>query len=142
MNSKMLTLGGAVILIIGLFLPVVSALGMSVNMIMPPGEGVSGAGLVVVACAVLGGALALINQTKWAVVPALAALAFLVWKYMQLQNLISSGLGDVPPEAAEAMANMMPSINILGWAVMGIGALVMLVGGAMAWKSTAPPSAA
>ena len=141
MNSKMLTLGGAVILIVGLFLPVLSAMGMSVNMLMPPGEGVSGAGLVLVACAVLGGALALINQTKWAVVPALAALAFLVWKYMQLQNLLSTTVGDVPPEAAEAMASMMPTVNILGWAVMGVGALVMLVGGAMAWKSN-PPAAA
>ncbi len=141
MNSKMLTLGGAVVLIIGLFLPVVSAMGMSVNLIMPPGESVSGAGLVVAACAVLGGALALLNQTKWAVVPAVAALAFLVWKYLQLQNLLRSSLGEVPPEAAEAMAAMMPSVNILGWAVMGLGGIVMLVGGAMAWKSN-PPAAA
>jgi hypothetical protein len=139
MNSKMLTLGGAVVLVIGLFLPIVNIFGMSVNLLMPPGQGVSMEGLVLLACALLGGALALINQTKWAVVAGLAALAFLVWKFMEMKNGLSGASGDVPPEAAEALAQM-ASMNYLGWGVMGLGAVVMLVGGAMAWKSN-PPAA-
>ena len=139
MNSKMLTLGGAVVLVIGLFLPIVNIFGMSVNLLMPPGQGVSMEGLVLLACALLGGALALINQTKWAVVAGLAALGFLVWKFMEMKNGLSGASGDVPPEAAEALAQL-ASMNYLGWGVMGLGAVVMLVGGAMAWKSN-PPAA-
>ncbi len=139
MNAKTLTLGGAVVLIIGLFLPVVTIFGMSMNMLMPPGQGVSGSGLVMLACAVLGGALALLGQTKWAVIPALLGLAFLVWKFMEVQNGLSGQSGDVPPEAAEALARL-ASINYLGWGVMGLGGVIMLVGGAMGWKSN-PPAA-
>ena len=42
---------------------------------------------------------------------------------------------------AEAMAALAPSFNYLGWGVMGLGAVVMLLGGAMGWKSSSPPSA-
>lgn len=137
MNSKTLTLGGAVVLVIGLFLPIVSVMGITMNLLMPPGQGVTMEGLVLLACALLGGALALLNQTKWAVIAGLAALAFLVWKFLQVQNGLSGG-GDIPPEAAEMMAALAPSVNFLGWGVMGLGALLMLVGGAMAWKSNPP----
>ncbi len=135
MNSKVLTLAGAVVIIIGLFLPIVTIFGMSMNMIMPPGQGVSGAGLVVLACAVLGGVLALVGQTKFAVLPALAGLAFLIWKFLEVQNGLSGGATDVPAETAAAIAEL-ASMNYLGWAVMGLGAVVMLVGSAMAWKKT------
>jgi len=138
MNSKTLTLAGAVVLIIGLFLPVLTVMGISMNIIMPPEQGVSGAGLVLAACAVLGGLLGLIGQGKWAVVPALAALAFLVWKYMEVHNGLSGqASADVSAEAAEALAQF-ASINYLGWGVMALGGVVMLVGGAMGWKQTAP----
>ena len=138
MNAKTLTLAGAVVLIIGLFLPVVSIMGINANMLMPPGETVSAPGLILLACAVLGGALALVGQTKWAVVPGLGALGFLVWKYMQLQNALSGASGDIPPEAQEMLAALAPAPNFLGWGVMGLGALLLLVGGAMGWKSSAP----
>jgi hypothetical protein len=36
----------------------------------------------------------------------------------------------------------MPSMNLLGWAVLGIGAVVLIIGGAMAWKGSAPAAPA
>ncbi len=139
MNSKTLTLAGAVVLIIGLFLPVLTVMGISMNMLMPPGQSVSGAGLVLVACAVLGGLLALLGQGKWAVVPGLAALAFIVWKFLEVQSGLNGTNTDVPAEAREALSQL-ASMNYLGWGVMGLGAVLILVGGAMGWKS-APPAA-
>lgn len=143
MNSKTLTLAGAVVLIIGLFLPVLTVMGISMNMIMPPGQSISGAGLVLVACAVLGGVLGLLGQGKWAVIPALAALAFLVWKFMEVQNGLSGQAGgELSAEQAQALSQL-ASMNYLGWGVMGLGAVVMLIGGAMGWKGgvSAPPAA-
>ena len=41
MNAKTLTLAGAVVLIVGLFLPIATAMGINVNLLMPPGQSVS-----------------------------------------------------------------------------------------------------
>lgn len=137
MNAKTLTLAGAVALIIGLFLPIISVMGISANLIMPPGQGVTGSGLILAGCAVLGGILALIGQAKWAVIPGLAAVGWLVFQYLEAQKQLSGG-GDMPPEAAEMLAAMSPSMNYLGWGVMALGAVLILIGGAMGWKSSAP----
>ena len=137
MNAKTFTLAGAVVLIIGLFLPIVSVMGISANLIMPGGQGVTGSGLILAGCAVLAALLALVNQAKWAVIPGLAAVGWLVFQFLEAQKQLSGG-GDIPPEAQEMLAAMAPSLNYLGWGVMGVGAVVMLIGGAMGWKSSAP----
>ena len=136
MNAKTLTLAGAVVLIIGLFLPAVNVMGMGLSVLLPGGQ-IQAPGLILLACAVLAGVLALIGQTKWAVVPGLGALGYLVWQFLEGQRALA-GQSDIPPEAAEMVAALAPSMNYLGWGVMGLGALLILVGGAMAWKSAAP----
>ena len=138
MNSKTLTLAGAVVLIIGLFLPAVNVMGMGMSVLLPAGQ-LNMPGLILVACAVLAGVLALIGQTKWAAIPGLAALGYLVWQFLEAQKSLGGG-GDIPPEAAEAMAALAPTLNYLGWGVMGLGAVLILVGGAMGWKSSQPPA--
>jgi len=137
MNAKTLTLAGAVVLIIGLFLPIASVMSISMNLIMPPGQGVTGSGLILAGCAVLAAVLAFIGQAKWAVIPGIAAVGWLVFQYMEASKNLSGG-GDIPPEAREMLAAMAPSLNYLGWGVMGLGAVLILVGGAMGWKSNAP----
>lgn len=133
MNNKVLTLVGAVVLVLGLFLPAASVLGISINVIAPPGQGVSADGLILVACAALGAILALINQTRFAVLPGVAALAFVIYKYLYLQSTLSGATGDA--EAA-AVAGLV-SVNLLGWIVMGLGAALILVGGLLSWKKPA-----
>jgi hypothetical protein len=139
MNSKSITLAGAVVLIIGLFLPALNMAGLGLSLLMPGGQ-IATIGLIPLACAVLAVVLALIGQGKWAIIPGLAALAFLVWKFLEAQSQLS-GASEVPPEAAEMVAAFAPSLNYLGWGVMGLGSVLILVGGAMGWKSS-PPSAA
>ena len=143
MNAKTLTLAGAVVLIIGLFLPVASVASISMNLIMPPGQGVSVIGLILAACALLALVLALVNQAKWAVIPGVVALGFIVWQFLdaksKLDEMTAGTAGaDVPPEAAQMIAAMAPSLNYLGWGVMVLGAVVILVGGAMGFKSRPP----
>jgi hypothetical protein len=131
-NSKVLTLGGAVALVIGLFLPIFTVMGINISLFSPGGE-VSIDGIVILVCAILAGILALLNQTKWAVVPALISLGLLVWNYINIQDQL--GGGSLGAEQA-AMVSEFMSVNFLGWAVMGIGALLILVGGLAGWKKT------
>jgi hypothetical protein len=136
MNSKTLTLAGAVILAIGLFLPIFTVMGMvSINFIAPGGS-VSLDGIIVAVCAALAVGLALVNQTKWAVIPALGAVGVLIYDYMNIQNQLGGASASLSAEQAE-MASAMLQVNFLGWAVMGVGALLILVGGIMGWKKTA-----
>ena len=139
MNAKTLTLAGAVVLIIGLFLPAINVMGMGLSLLMPGGS-ITVSGLILLACAVLAGLLALVNQTKWAVIPGLGAVGWLVFQFLEAQKGLSGG-GDIPPEAAEALAALAPSLNYIGWGAMGVGAVVMLLGGAMGWKSSSAPAA-
>lgn len=139
MNSKLLVPIGAAILIVGLFLPVATVLGIvNINLLMPPGQGVTGIGLVLAACAVLGAILALIGHARFAVIPAVLALALIVWKYIELQQTFSGASvpeGVTPEQVAQV--SQLASVNIIGWLVMGLGAVIMLVAGALAWKRPA-----
>jgi hypothetical protein len=95
--------------------------GVAMNAIWHPGQGVAGLGLSLLGFAALGGGLALGRQSRWAVIPGLAAAAFLVRNYL------------------DAMASAF-SVEPVGWAAMGLGCLVMLIGGALGWKNAAPPA--
>jgi hypothetical protein len=140
MNSKSITLAGAVVLIIGLFLPIFTVMGAISISLFLPGQGVSIDGIVGMACAILAGILALINQSKWAVIPGLIALGLLGYDYFRMQTELSGGGTTITAEQAAAVAEM-ASVNFIGWGVMGLGAVLILVGGAMGWKASAPPAA-
>ena len=139
MNSKIVTLAGAVVLLIGLFLPIFTLMGVSVNFFMPP-DGIQIDGIIVIVCAVLAGLLALVNQAKWAVIPALGALAVVGLNFFKMQSQLSSGMGSLTPEQQE-LASQMASVNYLGWAALGLGGILILVGGIMGWMKKAPPAA-
>ena len=147
MDKKMIAVIGGVILVIGAFLPIVNAAGTSVSF-MFPGEGMSWEGLVLLACGLIGAILAFIGQARHSVWFGLIALGLLVWKYLQFKQLMDqasaalpSGV-ELPPELQAQVAAATPSMNLLGWAVLGIGAVVLIIGGAMAWKGSAPAAPA
>lgn len=137
MDKKLIAAIGGVILIIGAFLPIASGGGQNPSF-MFPGEGTSWEGLVLVACGLLGVILALIGQAKHAVWFGLIALGLLVWKFLDAKKAMDSlnsqiqGV-ELPPE----IAAQVPSLNMLGWGVLCLGALVLIVGGALAWKGPA-----
>lgn len=146
MDKKMIAMLGGVILAIGAFLPVANGGGQSVSFISP-GDDSPIVGIILIVCGALGFLLALMGQAKWAVIPAIAALALVIWKFLQLKSLIDQAASSVPsgtelpPELQAQLAAAMPSMNYLGWGVLVLGGLVMLVGGAMSFKSSTPPAA-
>ena len=145
MDKKLIVILGGVILCVGTFLPIASGAGASVSFMMPGDGDAPVVGILLAVCGALGLVLAFLGQAKWAVIPGLLGLALVVWKYMQLKNLMDQASAmtagvELPPEVAAQM----PSVNYLGWGVLGLGALILLVGGAMAWKgaaASAPPAA-
>ena len=143
MDKKMIAVLGGVILVIGVFLPIANAGSTSVSF-MFPGEGMSWEGLVLLACGLLGAILAFIGQAKHLVWFGIIALGLLVWKYMEFKRLMDQASAALPPgvELPPELASQMPAMNMLGWAVLGIGAIVLVIGGAMAWKGSAPAAPA
>jgi hypothetical protein len=145
MDKKLIAVIGGAILVIGTFLPIASGGGQSVSFMLP-GEGVSWEGLVLCACGLLGAILAFIGQAKHSVWFGIIALGLLVWKYMDAKKAMDamssqvSGV-ELPPEIAAQVAAATPSLNMLGWGVLGLGALVLIVGGALAWKGPSAPAA-
>jgi hypothetical protein len=143
MDKKMIAVIGGVILVIGVFLPIVSGGGTSASFLLP-GEGMSWEGLVLLACGLLGAILAFIGQAKHSVWFGIVALGLLVWKYMEFKKLMDQAGAALPPgvELPPELAAQMPALNMLGWGVLGIGAVVLIIGGAMAWKGSAPAAPA
>ena len=142
MDKKLIAIIGGVILIVGAFLPIASGGGQSASF-MFPGAGTSWEGLVLVACGLLGAILAFIGQARHSVWFGIIALGLVIWKYFDAKKAFDamgsqvSGV-ELPPE----IAAQMPSLNMHGWGVLALGALVLIIGGAMAWKGSAPAAPA
>ncbi len=137
MDKKLIAIIGAAVIVVGLFLPVVSSVS-SISLLIV-GEHVSWVGLFVLACSVLGVVLAFLGMTRHAVWPGIVVLGFLLWQYLEVKSRLDNTIYGA--DAVSMMAGRMPQINILGWAVMGAGALIMIAAGAMAWKGSSAPAA-
>lgn len=135
MNNRMIVLIGCALLIVGTLLPVVDLpqpIG-SINLLLPGGN--VGDGIFVIVLAAIAGLLAFLGKTRHALWPGLLALAFLIWKFFQIQNIVHETRSAV--FASDNGGAMLDSIgmNYLGWAMLLIGAVVVVVGGALAFRA-------
>lgn len=138
MNNKLLALIGAALLIVGVLVPVVSLpIVGSMNLLMPGGN--VGDGIFVVVLAAIAGGLALAGKTRHVVWPGLASLAFIVWKYFQIKSAMDVQLAD--PALAGVLGGSV-QMNLLGWGVLGVGALLLVYAGFSAWKGAPAPGSA
>jgi hypothetical protein len=144
MDNRILALVGVVLLIVGVFLPVVSMpIVGTMNMLLPGGE--LGDGIFILVLALIGGGLALAGKTRHVVWPALLSLAFIAWKYIQLQGSLDEARTRMTDLGADsAMTSSLTDavqMQFLGWAVLGLGGIVLLVAGVLAWKRGGGPTA-
>ena len=146
MDNRILALVGAGLLIVGVFLPIVSLpIVGSMNMLMPGGQ--IGDGIFILVFALAGGGLALAGKVRHVVWPALLSLAFTAWKYVSLQGTLDEARARMTDQmgADSGMASGLTDaiqMNLLGWAVLGIGGIVLLVAGVLAWKGSSGPTTA
>jgi hypothetical protein len=145
MDNRILALVGVGLLIVGVFLPIVNVpiLG-TMNMLLPQGS--IGDGIFILVLALIGGGLALAGKVRHVVWPALLSLAFTAWKYVSLQGTLNEAQARLSDQMGvdSGMSGSLPDafqMNLLGWAVLGIGGIVLLVAGILAWKGKSGPTA-
>jgi hypothetical protein len=145
MDNRILALVGVVLLIVGVFLPIVSLpIFGTMNMLLPNGQ--VGDGIFILAFALIGGGLALAGKTRHVVWPALLSLAFIAWKYFQLQGTLDEArtrMTDIGADSATT-SGLTDAVQMqyLGWGVLALGGIVLLVAGILAWKGKSGPTSA
>jgi hypothetical protein len=136
-NSKVIALIGGVLLAIGVFLPLVRVPKLGTINYINNG---SGDGLIVLILAGVAIALALLERTKHAIWPGIASAAMIAFTFMRLQSRLAEVRERAERELegnpfsgiAEAAAG---AIQLeYGWAVLTFGALMVIAGGALAWR--------
>lgn len=143
MDKKILVLIGAVVMIVGLFLPMIADSTRSMGMLLPPEGGVEWRGVVMLVLALAAAGLALAGQVKHALWPGVAALGFLAYLFFDVKgklDRLQEVLSQIGPETSFSR-DMTMHLASLGWIVLGAGAVIVIVSAAMAWKGGSPPSA-
>lgn len=135
-NRKTMALIGAALLLIGAFLPIVS---LPMIGSMDYFQNGRGDGIFAVGLAVIGGVLALTGLVRHVLWPGLAALALILFTFVNMQSKIGQIRGQLGGNPlAEAMVG---SVQLQwGFAVLFIGAALMTAAGAMAWRRPPPPT--
>lgn len=130
-NSRMIALIGAGLLGIGVFLPLVRVPKLGTLNYFNNGSGDGVIVLLLVGAAV---ALALLNRVKHVIWPGLLSLGLIGFSFIRLQSNLSDVRGvagrDNPFADAAASAVQME----YGWAVLVIGAALIIAGGVIAWR--------
>ena len=136
--SKMVAMGGAALLAIGAFLPLVEVPKRGGVTLMAVGGGWGG--YVMLALAALGAALALLGRTRWAALPGVAALGVLAYAFIQASTEIERarlqlgrGIGDDPLGQLQNFVRVNSTYSY-GWAVLTIGSLALVAAGVLAWR--------
>ena len=133
----MVALGGAVLLALGAFLPLVHVPKRG-GVTLLATEGGWG-GYTVIALALAGAALALLGRTRWTALPGVAALGVLAFAFIRVSTEIErarlrlgEGIGDDPIGQIRNLVRVNSTYSY-GWAVLVIGALALVAAGVLAW---------
>jgi hypothetical protein len=136
MDSRILGIIGGVLLLIGVFCPLiyVEPIQMSVAYI-GSGAGTSWEGLLLILLGIAAIALAVLRKYKLLLVPGIIALAILAYDYFQFKSKMSEmvSAGSASGVDVDSLVSMK-----WGWIVLILGALVLLVAGAMGRNLPAP----
>jgi hypothetical protein len=139
MDSRILGIVGGVLLIIGVFCPLIGIemLGVNISYIGSV-AGTSWEGLVLILLGIAGIALAVLRKYKLLLVPGILALAILAYDYFSFKAKFSEAVAG----AGERSAEIENAVSMKwGWIVLILGALALLAAGAMGKNLPAPGAA-
>ena len=137
-RNKVIVLVGAALLVVGVFLPLVRVPKLGTVSFIADGDW---KGIVVLLLGLAAGVLALIERTEHALWPGLASLGVIAFTFFTLQSRMAEMrgraagvLGD--DRLGERLADVAANAVKLeyGWAVLVIGAILAIAGGALAWR--------
>lgn len=136
-TARILTLVGAAMLAVGVFMPVLDVPKRGTMSLMQ----VEWAGVITLVLAAAAAAAALIGWTRHALWPGVGALGLLGYAYQRTNAEIArsrarlnEGIGEDPFAAVRDLAASNSRIEY-GWAVLALGAALIVVGGLLAWRA-------
>lgn len=140
MNSRILGIIGAILLIVGIFCPIVSILGINLSY-FDSFRMESGAvdGLIIAGLGVISLVIALLNKTRILIVTGLLALGVMAIDFFNFKSKMSEASSSANPELSSTLSNLVQLQ--WGWAVLLLGALLLIVAGILKKKVAAPPMA-
>ena len=135
MDSRILGIIGGVLVLIGMFLPLVTVsveqAGMSQSVsFFDSIRGGSWEGYVLMLCGIASIALAVLRKYKFLIVTGVISLIVVVLNFINMKSSLSKAMGQADPEMLEKMG-VSVNTQYLGWIVLIIGSLILIAAGAM-----------
>jgi hypothetical protein len=137
MDSRILGIVGGVLLLIGVFCPLVGVdfLGQSMTVSYIGSGNTSWEGLLMILLGIAGIALAVLRKYKLLLVPGILALAIVAYDYFSFKAKMSEMLSAAGSRSSE----LENAVSMKwGWVVLILGALALLAAGAMGKNLPAP----
>ena len=134
MDSRILGIVGGVLVLLGIFLPLVTVTIGQANMSQSVSffdsiKGGSWEGWVLLLLGIASIVLAVLRQYKFLIVTGVITLGIVVLNYINMKSSLAKAMGSADPEMLEKMG-VDVSTNWLGWLVLIIGSLVLIAAGA------------
>jgi hypothetical protein len=138
MDSRILGIIGGVLLIIGVFCPLVGIdfMGQSMNVsYIGSVAGTSWEGLVLCLLGIIGIILAVLRKTRMLLIPGILALIILAYNYFSFKSKFAEMMSSAGARSAE----LENAVSMKwGWIVLILGALALCIAGAMGRNAPVP----
>lgn len=137
MHSRILGIIGAILLIVGIFCPIVSVFGFNLSY-FDSFRMNSGAvdGLIIAGLGVISLVIALLNKTRILIATGIIALGVMAIDFFNFKSKMSEASSTGNSELSSALAN---AVQLQwGWAVLLLGALLLIVAGILKKSASAP----
>jgi hypothetical protein len=136
MNSRILGIIGAVLIIVGLFMPIVSIFGINISYFDSIKSGSGPDGFIFLGLGVISLILALINKTRLLIATGILTLGYVALSFIGYKSKMNEATSGVNSELSAQFSGL---IQLQwGWAVLVLGGLLLLVAGIMKKSGPAP----
>jgi hypothetical protein len=142
MDSRILGIVGAVLVLLGIFLPLVTVsigqAGMSQSVsFFDSIKGGSWEGWVLLLLGIASIILAVLRKYRFLILTGVLTLGIVVLNYINMRSSLAKAMGQADAEMLKRMG-VDVSTNWLGWLALIIGALILIAAGALGRNAPAP----
>jgi hypothetical protein len=136
MNSRILGIIGSVLIIVGIFMPIVSIFGININYFDSIKSGSGPDGFIFLGLGVISLILALINKTRLLIATGILTLGYVALSFIGYKSKMNEATSGANSELSSQLSGL---IQLQwGWAVLVLGGILLVVAGIMK-KSGADP---
>jgi hypothetical protein len=138
MNNRILGVIGAVMIIIGIFCPIVSVLGINVSYFDSIKSTSGPDGFIFLGLGVISLILALINKTRLLLATGILTLGYIALSYIGYKSKMNEAMSGANSQLSSQLDNL---IQLQwGWAVLVLGGILLIVAGIMKKSGPMPVS--